>query len=88
MYCVFAYYPYGTGSWPCLPQGWQLAILLRVSQPPLKGPCFLMASIPYWEQVGVNLQLAPNSGESRIWYNLMIPRNSVEKTILTIFIGV
>lgn len=31
--------------------------------PPLSGPCFKMASLVYWLQVGVNLQLAGNKGE-------------------------
>jgi len=43
----------GTGSWPCPPQGLQLAIRFIVSQPPLKAPYFFIASTPYCEQVGV-----------------------------------
>ena len=54
---------YGTGSCPCLPQGWHLAILFAVNQPPLKGPCFFIASTPYCEHVGVNLQELPKSGD-------------------------
>ena len=44
---------YGTGSCPCLPHGPQESIRFSVSHPPLKGPYFWMASIPYWEQLGV-----------------------------------
>jgi hypothetical protein len=44
---------YGTGSYPCPPQGWQLETRLIVSHKPFIGPCFFKASIPYSEQVGV-----------------------------------
>ena len=44
---------YGTGSYPCPPQGWHLAILFTVSHNPFTGPYFLKASMPYCEQVGV-----------------------------------
>lgn len=49
-----------------------------VNQPPLKGPCFLIASTPYWEQVGVKRQLAPNKGDSNNWYRRMMPKNKVK----------
>ena len=45
--------PHGTGSSPLPPQGWQEAKRFSVSHPPRKGPCFLIASTPYCEQVGV-----------------------------------
>lgn len=47
-----------------------------VSHPPLKGPYLRMASMPYWEQVGVKRQLAPSRGESSHWYNLMSTRKN------------
>jgi hypothetical protein len=64
---LLAQFNQGTGSWPCLPQGLQLAMRLMVSHPPLNAPCFLMASIPYCEQVGVYLQDAEVSGEIKYW---------------------
>jgi hypothetical protein len=36
--------PYGTGSQPLPPQGWQRLIRLSANQKPLKGPYFLKAS--------------------------------------------
>jgi hypothetical protein len=42
-----------------------------VSQPPLNGPYFLIASIPYWEQVGVYLHALGKTGEIRYWYVFM-----------------
>ena len=56
---------YGTGSWPCFPQGLHLAILCKVSHPPFKAPCFFIANMPYSLQVGVNLHDAPNKGDKR-----------------------
>lgn len=44
---------YGTGSYPCPPQGWQRRIRFIVSQNPLNGPYFFIASIAYDEHVGV-----------------------------------
>lgn len=44
---------YGTGSCPWPPHGLQDAILFKAIHPPLKAPYFLIASMPYWEQVGV-----------------------------------
>jgi hypothetical protein len=35
---------YGTGSYPCPPQGWQRPTLLMVSHNPLNTPYFLNAS--------------------------------------------
>jgi hypothetical protein len=40
----------------------------NVSHPPLKGPYFFIASIPYCEQVGVNLQALGKTGDIRTWY--------------------
>ena len=54
---------YLTGSCPCPPQGWQEAILLSVKKPPLKGPYFLMAWIPYSEHDGMYLHEGLNKGE-------------------------
>ncbi len=36
---------------------------LKASHPPFKAPYFEMASIAYWEQVGMNLQLGGSVGE-------------------------
>jgi hypothetical protein len=58
---------YGTGSCPCPPQGLQLAIRFKVNHPPLKGPCFFIASTAYCEQVGVYLHEAPVSGDIKYW---------------------
>ncbi len=44
---------YGTGSYPCPPQGWHLLIRFAVSHNPFMGPYFFNASMPYCEQVGV-----------------------------------
>lgn len=54
---------YGTGSYPCPPHGWHLLIRLMVSHKPFRGPYFFNASIPYCEQVGVNLHFGPSRGE-------------------------
>ena len=42
----------GTGSQPCPPHGWQLAMRLALIQKPLKGPWILTASAAYVLQVG------------------------------------
>lgn len=62
-YSLLGNFFYGTGSYPCPPQGWQRPILLAAKREPLSGPCFLIASIEYCEQVGVYLQVAGNNGE-------------------------
>ena len=62
---------YGTGSCPCPPPGRHLEILLAVSNPPLKRPCFFIASMPYWLQVGVKRHEGGSNGESVHWYILM-----------------
>ena len=54
---------YGTGSYPLPPHGWQLLIRFIDSRPPLSIPYFLIASMVYWEQVGLYLQRAGNSGD-------------------------
>lgn len=54
---------YGTGSYPCPPQGWQRLNRLTVSHNPLNTPCFFNASMAYWEQVGVNRHLGPSKGD-------------------------
>ncbi len=35
----------------------------KASQPPFRAPYFVIASIAYWEQVGMNLQLGGRVGE-------------------------
>ncbi len=42
----FTFNIYGTGSYPCPPQGWHLLTLFRVSHNPFSGPYFLNASMP------------------------------------------
>ena len=63
-YSSFNIRHYGTGSYPCPPQGWQRLMRLMVSQKPLNTPYFLNASMEYCEQVGVNRHLGPIMGES------------------------
>ena len=46
----------GTGSYPDPPPGRQRRTRFKASQLPLNGPCFVIASIAYWEQVGTNRQ--------------------------------
>ncbi len=58
---------HGTGSYPLPPQGLHEATLLMVSHPPLKGPCFFSASIPYAEQLGVYLHEGGKYGEMAYW---------------------
>jgi hypothetical protein len=53
----------GTGSYPEVPQGWHLDILLIPKKVPLKGPCILIAWIIYSEQVGTCLHDAGVSGD-------------------------
>jgi len=48
------------------------------SQLPFKGPQIRMASIIYWEQVGVCLQLLGKRGEISHWYNLTRTIKKVE----------
>ena len=45
----------GTGSYPPLENGLQRRILHTAISPPLTAPYFSMASMAYWEQVGVYL---------------------------------
>ena len=45
--------PYGTGSCPCPPHGWQRPSRFIVSHPPLRAPYFRKASIEYWLHEGV-----------------------------------
>ena len=54
---------HGTGSYPEPPQGWQRRMRLTARQNPLKGPCFLMASTAYCEQVGVKRHEGPIMGD-------------------------
>lgn len=54
---------YGTGSYPLPPHGLHEAILFKVSHPPLKGPCFFNASMPYAEHDGVYLHDGGKYGE-------------------------
>jgi len=60
---LICYLDYGTGSYPFPPHGWHERILFNVSQPPLNGPCFFNASMPYAEQVGVYLHEGGRYGE-------------------------
>ena len=60
---------FGTGSYPCVPQGWHRAIRFKPSHIPLGAPHSRMASIVYWEHEGVCLQCVPSSGESVSWYS-------------------
>jgi hypothetical protein len=53
----------GTGSYPFPPQGLQLTIRFKESQPPLKRPCFFKASKVYWEHVGEYRQVAGVYGD-------------------------
>jgi|OpeIllAssembly_1097287.scaffolds.fasta_scaffold947473_1 hypothetical protein len=66
LFLVYGYVQ-GTGSYPLPPHGLHEAILFMVSQPPLKGPCFLRASIPYAEQLGVYLHEGGKYGEIAYW---------------------
>ena len=43
----------GTGSYPPFAKGLQRKILHAVKSPPFNTPYFSIASIPYWEQVGI-----------------------------------
>lgn len=43
---------YGTGSYPPGCHGWHFKSRLTASHPPLKTPCFMIASRAYWLQVG------------------------------------
>jgi hypothetical protein len=56
---------YGTGSYPGLQNGLQRTNLFIKSQVPFAAPYFSIASSAYSEQVGVNLQLAGNTGDMR-----------------------
>jgi hypothetical protein len=60
---VFLVFFYGTGSYPCPPQGWQRAMRLTASHEPRNAPYFFTASTAYSEQVGVYRQLAGVKGE-------------------------
>lgn len=46
-----------------------------------------MASTPYCEQVGVNLQFAPNIGEMAYWYTFIKPKKNQPNSLLMNFIG-
>jgi hypothetical protein len=39
---------------------------------PLKRPCFSIATNAYCEQLGVNLQEGGSSGETNLWYALIV----------------
>ena len=60
------------GSYPPLHQGLHLKILFIVKKPPFSGPCLFIASIPYLEHVGENLQLDGKKGEINLWYIFII----------------
>lgn len=55
---------FGTGSYPCVPQGWQREIRFVPSQIPLNTPHSWIASIVYCEHDGEWRQCVPNMGES------------------------
>jgi hypothetical protein len=63
----------------------------KVNHPPLKAPCFLIASMPYCEHVGVYLHEAPVSGEIKYWYSFINPIKIAPTTPLKnaamVFIG-
>lgn len=44
--------------------------------PPRIGPYFWIARIVYLEQLGVNLQEGGKSGDTNLWYPLMIHMNN------------
>jgi len=52
-------------------------ILRAARAEPFNAPYFLIASIAYSEQVGVNLQLEGKNGDIIYLYNLMISMNSI-----------
>ncbi len=58
---------YGTGSYPEPPKGLHRKMRFSASQLPLNGPCFMMASLAYCEQVGVKRQAAGVNGEMHCW---------------------
>tara|TARA_B100001989_G_scaffold173109_1_gene124990 strand:+ start:240 stop:524 length:285 start_codon:yes stop_codon:yes gene_type:complete len=63
---------HGIGSYPPLLQGLHLKILLIVKKPPFSGPYLFIASIPYLEHEGENLQLDGKKGEINLWYIFII----------------
>lgn len=81
---------YGTGSYPLPPQGWHLPMRLAASQPPLSGPCFLIAPIAYWLQVGAYLQAFGRKGPNVYWYiftkRINIPLNNCLTMLVKLFI--
>lgn len=54
---LFSHTSYGTGSYPPFAKGWHRKILLTAKKLPLKKPYFSIASIAYWEQVGVYIHV-------------------------------
>ena len=68
-----------TGSVPPLWNGWHFTSLLNNKNNPLVAPCLFNASIPYWEQVGLNLQCEPKKGEIDSWYILIKPIKILDK---------
>lgn len=54
---------YGTGSYPCPPQGLHDSIRFIASHPPLIGPYLRIASTEYTEQVGEYRQALPRWGD-------------------------
>ena len=63
---------HGIGSYPPLLQGLHLKILLIVKKPPFSGPYLFIASIPYLEHEGENLQVDGKKGEINLWYIFII----------------
>ena len=58
---------HGTGSYPEPPHGWQRAMRLAASQPPLITPYLRIASMAYCEQVGVYRHAGGVRGEMHFW---------------------
>ena len=63
----------GTGSCPPDAQGWHRQTRRKANDAPWAAPCRPMASMAYWEQVGVNRQQGPPSsaflaGDKVHWY--------------------
>ena len=54
---------YFTGSYPPSLKGWQRIIRHKAMKEPRKAPWHFMASMAYWEQVGVKRQAGGNRGE-------------------------
>lgn len=65
--CVKVYEHYGTGSYPSPPHGWQRSRRRTARYSPFMGPCLVMASTAYCEQVGVKRQDGGVRGDIHFW---------------------